>query len=353
MNNPQTTTDTRKHARWRAVYNTIILLLLLAGAYLVAERFVHFGNVEYTDNATVQQHITPVNTRVQGFVREIRFGEFQPVKKGDTLVVIEDAEFRLRLAQALADLARAEEGAKQAGSSILTTEAGMEVTDAGMEEARVNMENAQREDARFEALLAQEAVTRQQYDNVHTAWLSAKARYEQVKRSRNTQTHVRREQGYNLSATQASLELARAAVELARLNLSYCYILATCDGVTGTLDIQEGMLVQPGQTMVNVVDASDLWVEANYKESQLPHIHEGSEVTMRVDAVPDVTFRGRVERISDATGSAFSLLPVDNATGNFVKVEQRVMVRILLEGNGTEELALLRAGYNVECEVAY
>lgn len=337
----------------RYLYNTLVILLLLAGATVVVLQFAHFGHIEFTDNARVRQHITPQNTRVQGFVREIRFGEFQPVKKGDTLVVIEDAEFRLRLAQALADLARAEEGAKQAGSSILTTEAGMEVTDAGMEEARVNMENAQREDARFEALLAQEAVTRQQYDNVHTAWLSAKARYEQVKRSRNTQTHVRREQGYNLSATQASLELARALVELARLNLSYCYILATCDGVTGTLDIQEGMLVQPGQTMVNVVDASDLWVEANYKESQLPHIHEGSEVTMRVDAVPDVTFRGRVERISDATGSAFSLLPVDNATGNFVKVEQRVMVRILLEGNRKEELALLRAGYNVECEVAY
>lgn len=337
----------------RYLYNTLVILLLLAGATVVVLQFAHFGHIEFTDNARVRQHITPQNTRVQGFVREIRFGEFQPVKKGDTLVVIEDAEFRLRLAQALADLARAEEGAKQAGSSILTTEAGMEVTDAGMEEARVNMENAQREDARFEALLAQEAVTRQQYDNVHTAWLSAKARYEQVKRSRNTQTHVRREQGYNLSATQASLELARALVELARLNLSYCYILATCDGVTGTLDIQEGMLVQPGQTMVNVVDASDLWVEANYKESQLPHIHEGSEVRMRVDAVPDVTFRGRVERISDATGSAFSLLPVDNATGNFVKVEQRVMVRILLEGNGKEELALLRAGYNVECEVAY
>lgn len=337
----------------RYLYNTLVILLLLAGATVVVLQFAHFGHIEFTDNARVRQHITPQNTRVQGFVREIRFGEFQPVKKGDTLVVIEDAEFRLRLAQALADLARAEEGAKQAGSSILTTEAGMEVTDAGMEEARVNMENAQREDARFEALLAQEAVTRQQYDNVHTAWLSAKARYEQVKRSRNTQTHVRREQGYHLSATQASLELARALVELARLNLSYCYILATCDGVTGTLDIQEGMLVQPGQTMVNVVDASDLWVEANYKESQLPHIHEGSEVTMRADAVPDVTFRGRVERISDATGSAFSLLPVDNATGNFVKVEQRVMVRILLEGNRKEELALLRAGYNVECEVAY
>ena len=161
----------------RYLYNTLVILLLLAGATVVVLQFAHFGHIEFTDNARVRQHITPQNTRVQGFVREIRFGEFQPVKKGDTLVVIEDAEFRLRLAQALADLARAEEGAKQAGSSILTTEAGMEVTDAGMEEARVNMENAQREDARFEALLAQEAVTRQQYDNVHTAWLSAKARY--------------------------------------------------------------------------------------------------------------------------------------------------------------------------------
>lgn len=335
------------------IYNTVVIILLIIGATIVVMNFWHFGNVEFTDNARVRQHITPQNTRVQGFIKEVRFEEFQHVRKGDTLVVIEDAEFRLRLAQAEADLARAMEGTKATGSSIATTEAGMHVTEAGIEEARVNMENAQREDARFEALLKQDAVTRQQYDNVHTAYLAAKARYEQVSRSRTTQTAVKAEQGYHLSAAQQSLELARAAVDLARLNLSYCYIIATCDGVVGTKDIQEGMLVGPGQTMVNIVDESSLWVEANYKESQLPNIHEGSEVSMTADAVPGVEYKGRVERLSDATGSAFSLIPIDNATGNFVKVEQRVTVRIRFEDNKPEDLAKLRAGYNMECEVKY
>ena len=123
--------------------------------------------------------------------------------------------------------------------------------------------------------------------------------------------------------------------------------------MVGTKDIQEGMLVQPGQTLVNIVDAGSLWVEANYKESQLDHIHEGSEAQLTVDAVPGIVYRGRVERISRATGSAFSLLPVDNATGNFVKVEQRVTVRIALDGNSAEDLVRLHAGYNVECEVKY
>lgn len=335
------------------IYNTIVIALLVVGAIVVILNFCHFGNVEFTDNARVCQHITPQNTRVQGFIKEVRFEEFQHVKKGDTLVIIEDAEFRLRLAQAEADLVRATEGTKATSSSIATTEAGMHVTEAGIEEARVTMENAKREDDRFEALLKQEAVTRQQYDNIHTAYLAAKARYEQISRSHTTQTSVKAEQGHHLSAAQSTLDLASAAVDLARLNLSYCYIIATCDGVVGTKDVQEGMLVQPGQTMVNIVDEGSLWVSANYKESQLHNIHEGSEVRMKADAVPGVEYKGRVERLSNATGSAFSLIPIDNATGNFVKVEQRVTVRIRLEDNKAEDLAKLRAGYNMECEVKY
>lgn len=289
------------------VYNTVVIVLIAVGAIVVILNFSHFGNVEFTDNARVRQHITPQNTRVQGFIKEVRFEEFQKVKKGDTLVVIEDAEFRLRLAQAEADLARMEESSKATGTSIATT-------DAGIEEARVNLENAKREDKRFEALLKNDAVTQQQYDNVHTAYLSAKARYEQVAHSRATQTSVKTEQGHHLSASICSLRLAKAAVELARLNLSYCYIIATCDGVVGTKDIEEGMLVQPGQTMVNIVSSNCKWVEANYKESQLPDIHEGSEVEITADAVPGIVYKGCVERISKATGSAFSLVPIDNAT---------------------------------------
>lgn len=333
------------------VYNTVVIVLIAVGAIVVILNFSHFGNVEFTDNARVRQHITPQNTRVQGFIKEVRFEEFQKVKKGDTLVVIEDTEFRLRLAQAEADLARMEESSKATGTSIATTDAGIRVTNAGIEEARVNLENAKREDKRFEALLKNDAVTQQQYDNVHTAYLSAKARYEQVTHSRATQTSVKTEQGHHLSASICSLRLAKAAVELARLNLSYCYIIATCDGVVGTKDIEEGMLVQPGQTMVNIVSSNSKWVEANYKESQLPDIHEGSEVEITADAVPGIVYKGRVERISKATGSAFSLVPIDNATGNFVKVEQRVTVRISLDGNKPEDLAKLHAGYNVECRV--
>lgn len=145
----------------------------------------------------------------------------------------------------------------------------------------------------------------------------------------------------------------RAAVELARLNLSYCYIIATCDGVLGAKEIQEGMLVQPGQTLVNIVSGNEMWVVANYRETQMQHIAVGAEVKIKADAVPAVEYKGKVERISDATVSAFSLIPQDNATGNFVKVEQRVPVRISLEGNKPEDLQKLRAGLNVECEVAY
>lgn len=342
-----------KHRLTSIIYNCVIIAFLLVGATIVFLQFVHLGNVEFTDNARVRQHITPQNTRVQGFIREIRFQEFQPVRKGDTLAIIEPAEFRLRLAQAEADLARAEQGSKATGSSIQTTKGNIHVTEAGIEEARAQMDNAQREEQRFAKLLSEAAVTQQQYDNVHTAYLSAKARYEQVQRARAAQHLVKTEQGHHLSAANAALQVARAAVDLARLNLSYCYIVATCDGVLGSKDIQEGQLVQPGQTLVNIVSDEEKWVEANYRESQLPHIQIGSHVRIQADAVPDEEYEGTVERISEATGSAFSLLPIDNATGNFVKVEQRVTVRISLAGNAPERLARLHAGYNVECEVQY
>lgn len=310
---------------------------------------MHFGNGEFTDNARVCQNIVPQNCRVQGFIREVRFEEFQQVKKGDTLAIIEDTEFRLRLAQAEADLIRAQRGSQGTASSIITTKTSMTVTDAGIEAARVQMDNAKREDARFEKLLSQDAVTRQQYDKVHTGYLSAKAAYEQAVRSRQMQSAVVAEQGHHLSASEQGIELARRAVDLARLNLSYCYIIATCDGTVGAKNIHAGQLVNPGQTLVSIVDKDERWIEANYKESQLPHIKVGSKAKITADAVPGIQYTGKVERISDATGSAFSLIPIDNATGNFVKVEQRVTVRIKLDNNA--DIAKLKGGYNVECIV--
>ncbi len=338
-----------KKTTFTTVYNTCVLLLLLAGAALVVNHFVHFGSGEFTDNATVQQHITPVNTRVQGFIKEIRFGEYQNVHRGDTLVIIEDSEYRLQLAQAEAALQRELAGADATTSGISATKQTIGVGEAGIDEAKAQLDEARREEQRYAQLLKDDAVTRQQYDGMHTALLAAEARYNQAVRRNATLADTKKEQGHRLAQNHAAVEAARAAVRLARLQLSYTVITATADGVVGRKGIHEGQLVQPGQTMVDIVDNTELWVVANFRETQLPGIAVGADVKISADAVPGVVFQGTVERISDATGSAMSLVPQDNATGNFVKVEQRIPVRIRLSAD--RNTAKLRAGMNVECEV--
>ena len=337
----------------KLVYNIVVIALLVIGMAYVCSRFIHLGNVEYTDNAQVKQHITPVNTRVQGFIKKIYFDEYKPIHKGDTLLVIEDAEFRLRLAQAEADLANALAGQQVTSAGIATTQNNLTVNDASIEEVRVQRANAERELQRYKKLLEEDAVTRQQYDNIKTAYDAINAQYERVLRIKHSTSLTKEEQTHRLGQNEAAIRLAQAAVDLARLNLSYTVIVATCDGVTGRKDIHESQLVQPGQTMVDIVDNGDLWVIANYRETQLPNIKEGAEVTFTADAVPGITYKGVVESISDATGAAFSLIPQDNATGNFVKVEQRVPIRIRLQGNDADKVSRLRAGFNVECKVEY
>ncbi|MDE6843234.1 MAG: efflux RND transporter periplasmic adaptor subunit, partial [Muribaculaceae bacterium] len=193
-----------------------------------------------------------------------------------------------------------------------------------------------------------------QYDAAKTDYEAKKARYEMLARQRSATSSVVEETRQRISQNDAGIELARALLETAELNLSYCVITAPCDGYTSRKEIQVGQLVQPGQTLLDMVDDSDVWVTANYKETQLKHIHIGSEVEVKVDAIPDVTFRGVVKAISKATGASLSVLPQDNSAGNFVKVRQRIPVRIeLSEDNVPADMALLRAGMNVECEVKY
>ncbi len=337
----------------KIVYNILIICFLAGGLAYVCSRFIHLGNIEYTDNAQVKQHITPVNTRIQGFIQRICFDDFTPVKKGDTLVIIESTEFRLRLAQAEADLSNALAGRSATSVGIATTQNNLSVSDAGLEELRVQMQNAERDYLRHKTLLTQDAVTRQQYDNAHTAYVAAKARFDKATHARRSTSLAKDEQTQRLGQSDAGVRLAEAEVELARLNLSYTVITAPCDGVTGRKAIHEGQLVQPGQTMTDIVDSRNQWVVANYRETQLSNIHVGAEVEMTADAVPGVVYKGMVESVSDATGAAFSLIPQDNATGNFVKVEQRVPVKIRFTDNDSSAMRLLRAGLNMECEVRY
>lgn len=338
----------------KLLYNVIILALIVTGLCYVCSRFVHFGRVEFTDDAQLRRQLTPVNCRVQGFIKHIGFREFQPVHKGDTLAIIEDTEYRLRLAEAEAGYANAEAGHSANATSVNTAANNIHVSDAGVEEVRVQLENARRELERYRNLLAEKAVTRQQFDNVETACRSLEARYRQMSRLKATQTLVRNEQSDRLTQSEAALRLAQAQVDLARLNLSYTVITAPCDGYAGRKEVLEGQLLQPGQTVVSIVSGEDVWVVANYRETQLRHIAEGAEADIEVDAIGGRTFKGRVERLSGATEASYSLLPTSNAAGNFVKVEQRVPVRIRLTGeNRPEDMELLRSGLNVECTIRY
>lgn len=338
----------------KLIYNVVVSLLLITGLVWVCSHFVHLGNVAYTDNAQVKQLIVPVNSRVQGFIKKIYFDEYREVHKGDTLVLIEDSEFRFRLAQAEADFQNAISGKNAVATTVHTTQNNIAVSDAGLLEAKVRLDNAEREYHRYKKLLAQDAVTKQQYDAVQTNYEVSKARYELLLRQRQSTTLVKQEQTHRLEQTDAGIKLAQAALELARLNLSYTVILAPCDGTTGRKEIQEGQLIQPGQTLVDIVDENERWIVANYKETQTTHIREGQPVEIEVDAVPGIMFKGAVKSISRATGASFSLLPQDNSAGNFVKVEQRIPVRIEFSAdNRPEDMERLRAGMNVECVVNY
>ena len=225
--------------------------------------------------------------------------------KRQTLLIIEDTEFRLQVAQAEAGYQNALANRTAQGTSIQTTENNIAVSDAAMEEVSAGMRLAEANYKRYQKLLADEAVTRQEYDAVETHYISMKAKYETMRRQQQTTRLVKSEQTQRLDQSEAAIEAARAALELARVNLSRTVVLAPCDGYTSRTDIQVGELVQPGRTLLSVVDDAEYWVIANYRETQLKGIALGDKVEISVDALPDKKYTGMVTAISAATGAQY------------------------------------------------
>ena len=335
------------------IFNIVTIVLILCGVVWILSIFWHPFCKAYTQNAQVRQDIVLVNSRVQGFCKEVRFDEFQYVHKGDTLMLIEDAEYRLQLAQAEAGYASACVAKGAMNTSIKTTRNNVSVSDAGMAELKVRLDNAEKEYNRYKKLLASESVTRQQFEGVETQYNALKAQYEVMQRQKQSTLLVADEQVQRLDQNQAAINVAEAQLDLARLNLSYTVILAPCDGYTTRKVINEGELIHPGQQLVGVVNDKESWVIANFRERQLKHVAEGSEVKVEVDALPGVMLTGVVQSVSNATGDQYSLVPQDNSTGNFVKVEQYIPVKITLpaDKNDAADLARLKSGMNVTCRV--
>ena len=339
----------------KAIIRTIVIIAIIAvGIIWVCSHFFHLGNVEWTDNAQVRRNIVPINSRVQGYIERICFNDFEEVHKGDTLVVIENSEHLLRVAQANAAYQRSLVENTAMGTTISTTENNLSVNDAAIDELKVRLAQAEKDYNRYELLLAQKAVTRQQYEDVKTNYDALKAKYDMLVRQKNSTRLVKIEQTQRLEQRQADVEAAKAALDMDQLNLSYTVVTAPCDGIASKKNIQIGQLIQPGQNLLSLVESDNVWVVANYKETQMKNIKDGMTVKIKVDAVSDITYSGVVTSISYATGAQYSAIPVDNATGNFVKVKQRVPVRIdFSDDNSSENLSRLSSGMNVECEVVY
>lgn len=339
--------------RKKIIANIVIIAFILCGICWIASLFIHIGG-EHTNNAQIRQNIVTVAARVQGFIKEIRFEEFQPVQKGDTLVLIEDSEFRLRLAQAKADYQNALVGKTAMETGISTIQNNLSVTDAGMQEVEILMKNAEADYNRFKVLLENKAVTQQQFEGVQTKYESLKAKLETMKRQKQSTRLVKTEQTQRLEQNELRIEVAKAALDLAELNLSYTVVLAPCNGTMSRKNIQVGELMMPGKPLFSIVDNTDKWVIANFRETQRENIHLGDKVEIDVDAFPGTTFEGRVEAISNATGAQYAQMPPDNSAGNFVKVEQRIPVKIVFtEDNDPKLLEQLGAGMNVECKVLH
>lgn len=334
--------------------NVIAVVIILSGLSWVCSKFCHFGNVEYTDNAQIRRNIIPMNSRVQGFIQKVCFDDFQFVHKGDTLVVIENSEYELKVMQAKANYQNALMENTAMETVISTTANNLTVSDANIEELHIRLKQAETDFRRYKQLYAQKAVTRQQYDNAKADYEATKAKYDMLVRQKKSTSLVKDEQTQRLEQNQTNVEVAKATQKLAELNLSYTVIVAPCDGVTSRKAIQEGQFIQPGQTLLSLVEYNNVWVIANYKETQTANIREGMPVSIKVDAVPGVEYYGEVSTLSNATGAQYSIIPQDNSAGNFVKIEQRVPIKIIFTNkNSKENINRLRSGMNVECEVKY
>lgn len=329
--------------------NILVFLLLVGGFFWLIRNYFHIGRNDFTNSAQVEEFINPVNARISGYIKEIRFIEHQQVRKGDTLIVIDDREIRTQVDQAEAAYQNALASKNVTLSSINTVANNINTTQANIAGAKARLDNAEKNLNRYENLMNSEAVTRFQYDQIKTEYDMAKSSFEALVNQKQTANLSTEEVKSRLVLNDAEIKRTEAALEMAKLNLSYTVIVAPYNGTMGRRQIQEGQLLQqPGMQVATIVSDENKWVTANFLENQMPSITIGKKVVMEADALGGIAFEGIVTAISAATGSRYSNVPVDNSTGNFVKVQQRIPVRIeFTESNNTEALLNLKAGMNM------
>lgn len=345
--------DTQKDAKKPNKVLPIILgIILLAGIGFGIKEYIYFGKHVDTDDAQVDGDISPVVSRVSGYVDSIYFQENTHVDKDQVLVKIDDRDYKVKLEQAQAAETGAGANVGVGQSQIFQNEANAAAAKARVTSAAAQLGKVSKDYQRYANLVKDGSITRQQFDQAQADLEVAQANYrsaqEQYKATQEQVGATRSE----LNVTNKGVDQRKVDVDYAKLQLSYTIIKAPSSGVVSKKNVQVGQLVQAGQTLFNIVNDNSTYITANFKETQLDKIRDGQKVNIDVDAYPDLKLTGVVYNFSPATGAKFSLLPPDNATGNFVKVVQRVPVKIKINA-GKDVMDKLRPGMSVSVSVIY
>ncbi len=328
----------------------ILGTILVIGVIFGIKEYIYYGKHVDTDDAQIDADISPVVARVGGYVDSIYFHENTHVYKGQLLVKIDDRDYRVKLEQAMAAKTGASAGVNVGESQIYENAANTSSAKAKVESAKAQLDKVSKDYARYANLVQDGSITRQQFDQSKADLETAQANYSAAQDQYKAATEQEGATKNQLNVTNTGVTQKQADVDYAKLQLSYTNITAPSSGMASKKNVQLGELVQPGQTLFAIVNDSSVYITANFKETQLDNIRPGQKVNIGVDAYPDLKLTGTVYNFSPATGAKFSLLPPDNATGNFVKVVQRVPVKIKIDADEAT-LRKLRPGMSVNVSV--
>jgi membrane fusion protein (multidrug efflux system) len=328
----------------------ILITIVIVGAFLGIRAYMYSLHHIETDDAQLEANISPVLPRVSGYVTEIHFEENQHVQKGAVLLNLDDRDLKIKADQAKVAIESASAAVLVAKANLTSANASSEAVKANMESARVRLWKATQDFGRYEKLLADKSITQQQFDMAKAEKETAEAQMDLIKKQSEASQTQADALSQQVKVAEVMVKQKQSELDFANLQLSYATITSPQEGVVSKKSVQPGQFVQAGQPLFTVVNDSDVWVIANFKETQVASMKVGTDVDVVIDAYKDQPIKAFVSSFSPATGARFSLLPPDNATGNFVKVVQRVPVKIKLKPE-KEMLRNLRPGLSVSVTV--
>lgn len=340
-----------KRRKKRSKIMPIVLgAVLIIGVIFGINEYIYYSNHGDTDDAQINGDISPITTRVGGYIKLINFKDNQVVQKGDLLFVLDSSDYKIRVAESEAALNTAKANLNVAKTSIQDIKANIGSVQANLDAAKANYKKAKEDLKRFNNLFKKQAVTQEQLDGKKVEETAAKSKVRALESQLSAINTKIKTAKIKIEAAKSNIPTQQAALDMAQQQLSYTNIYAPFTGKVSKRNVQVGQFVNPGQNLVALVSSTNIYIIANYKETELSKIKIGAKVNIKVDAFPDLELKGHVESFSGATGAKFSLLPASNATGNYVKVVQRIPVRIEIDANDSI-LKKLAPGFSVETSV--